>query len=145
MVVYEMMRSDPYKNFKFRVIFDGRVVAGVNKVTALERTSEVIDYRQAGDTGNIGKTPGRNKFEPITLERGVTLDKQFEAWASDAQHRKTKHVTIELYDEAGQKACAYRVRNCWVSKFQSVADRDANVIIESLTLENEGWELSATV
>ena len=137
-------RFDPYKNFKFRVIFDGRVVAGVSKVTGLERASEVIGYRAGDETSKTGKTPGFTRFEPITLERGVTLDKQFEAWAGDVGQRNRRNVTIELYDDAELKVCAYRIHNCWVSKFQAVADRDANVIIESLTLENEGLERSTT-
>ena len=34
-------RFDPYKNFKFRVKWDGRTVAGLNKMSALKRTTEV--------------------------------------------------------------------------------------------------------
>ena len=37
-------RFDPYKNFKFRVKWDGNYVAGVSKVSALKRTSEVVEH-----------------------------------------------------------------------------------------------------
>lgn len=154
-------RYDPFKNFKFRVIFDQRPVAGVSKITGLKRTTEVIEHREGGDASNVRKTPGRTKFEPISLERGVTLDKEFEIWANkiwdypnaqagDSDRQKEvslkdfrKDITIELYNEAGQKVRAYKVHHCWVSEFQAMADLDANanaVLIQSLKLENEGWE-----
>jgi phage tail-like protein len=154
-------RFDPYKNFKFRVIFDARPVAGVSKISALKRITEVIEHREGGDASNLRKMPGRTKYEPITLERGVTLDKEFETWANkiwdypNAQAGESnrdkevslkdfrKDITIELYNEAGQKVRAYKVYRCWVSEFQAMADLDANanaVLIQSLKLENEGWE-----
>jgi phage tail-like protein len=42
-------RFDPYKNFKFRLKWDGVYVAGVSKVSALKRTTEVIEFRDGGD------------------------------------------------------------------------------------------------
>jgi len=54
-----------------------------------------------------------------------------------------KDLTIELYNEAGQLAIAYRVYRCWVSEFQAMPDLDANanaVAIQHIKLENEGWE-----
>ena len=63
-------RFDPYKNFKFRVKWDGRYVAGVSKVSALKRTTEMVEHREGGDPSTSHKSPGRNKFEAVTLERG---------------------------------------------------------------------------
>src|SRR5207302_536811 len=75
-------RFDPYKNFKFRVKWDGRYVAGVSKVSALKRTTEMVEHREGGDPSTSHKSPGRNKFEAVTLERGVTHDLEFERWAN---------------------------------------------------------------
>jgi phage tail-like protein len=154
-------RYDPYKNFKFRVFFDTRAVAGVTKMTALKRTSEVIEFREGGDASNVRKLPGRVKHEPITLERGVTHDVEFEQWANKvwdyanaqaAPDQRTlevslrdfrKNIRIELYNEAGQKVLSYKVYRCWVSEYQAMADLDSNanaVLIQMLKLENEGWE-----
>jgi phage tail-like protein len=148
-------RFDPYKNFKFRVKWDGRYVAGVSKVSALKRTTEVVEHREGGDPSTARKTPGRTKFEPITLERGVTHDPEFEVWANKVWNFGAglgaevslkdfrKDVILEVYNEAGQTALAYRVFRCWVSDFQSLPDLDANanaVAIQSIKLENEGWE-----
>lgn len=148
-------RFDPYKNFKFRVRWDGRYVAGVSKVSALKRSIEVIEHREGGDPSLSRKSPGRAKFEPITLERGVTHDPEFEQWANlvwnfgaglgaeVALRSFRKDIAIELYNEAGQVAIAYRVFRCWVSEFQSLPDLDANanaVAIQMIRLENEGWE-----
>src|SRR5262249_4573249 len=131
-------RFDPYKNFKFRVKWDGRYVAGVSKVGALKRTPEVVKHRKGGDPATSGKSPGRSEYEAITLERGVTHDLEFEQWANKvwrvgaglggevslADFRKD--VTIEMYNEAGQLAIAYHVFRCWVSEYQATPDFDAN-------------------
>jgi phage tail-like protein len=149
------MRFDPYKNFKFRVKWDGRYVAGVSKVSALKRTTEVVKHREGGDPSSSRKSPGRTEFEPITLERGVTHDAEFERWANKVWNFGSglgaevsladfrKDITIELYNEAGQLVIAYKVFRCWAAEFQSQADLDANanaVLIQTLKLENEGWE-----
>jgi phage tail-like protein len=148
-------RFDPYKNFKFRVKWDGKYVAGVSKVGALKRTTEVVEHREGGDPSSSRKSPGRTKYEAISLERGVTHDKEFEQWANKVWKYGSglgaevslkdfrKDIIIEMYNEAGQLAIAYKVYRCWVSEFQAQSDLDANanaVLIQSIKLENEGWE-----
>jgi phage tail-like protein len=148
-------RFDPYKNFKFRVKWDGKYVAGISKCSALKRTTEVVKHREGGDPSSSRKSPGRTEYEAITLERGVTHDKEFEQWANKVWNFGSglgaevslkdfrKDIIIELMNEAGQVALAYKVFRCWVSEFQSQADLDANanaVLIQHIKLENEGWE-----
>jgi phage tail-like protein len=147
-------RFDPYKNFKFRVKWDGRYVAGVSKVSALKRTTEVVEHREGGDPSTGRKSPGRNKFEAITLERGVTHDPEFEKWANKVWQVGAglgaevslkdfrKDINLEVYNEAGQLALAYKIYRCWVSEYQALPDLDANanaVAIQHIKLENEGW------
>jgi phage tail-like protein len=153
-------RHDPYKNFKFRVKWDGKYVAGISKVSGLKRSTEVVEHREGGDPSTSRKSPGRNKFEAVTLERGVTHDVDFEQWAgkvwqlgaalgsevSLADFRKD--VILELYNEAGQKVIAYILHRCWVSEYQAMPDLDANanaVAIQHIKLENEGWERDIAV
>jgi phage tail-like protein len=153
-------RFDPYKNFKFRLRWDGRFVAGISKVGALKRTTEVVEHRTGGDNSTSRKSPGRSKFEPIMLERGVTHDPEFEAWANKVWNVQgglgaevsladfRKDITIEMYNEAGQLAIAYQVFRCWVSEYQALPELDANanaVAIQSIKLENEGWIRDAEV
>jgi phage tail-like protein len=153
-------RFDPYKNFKFRVKWDGRYVAGVSKISALKRTTEVIEHREGGDPNTSRKSPGLTKFEPITLERGVTHDPEFEQWANKVWDFGAglgsevslkdfrKDITIELHNEAGQLVIAYKVLRCWLSEFQALPDLDANadaVVIQHIKLENEGWERDTSV
>ena len=148
-------RFDPYKNFKFRVKWDGRYVSGISKVSTLKRTTEVVKHREGGDPSSSRKSPGRTEYDAITLERGVTHDTEFEKWANKVWNYGSglgaetslrdfrKDITIELYNEAGQLALAYKVYRSWVSEFQSLPDLDANanaVAIARLKLENEGWE-----
>jgi phage tail-like protein len=148
-------RFDPYKNFKFRVKWDGRYVAGISKVSALKRTTEVVEHREGGDPSTSRKSPGRTKYDAITLERGVTNDVEFERWANKVWNFGSglgaevslkdfrKDIIIEVYNEAGQLALAYKVFRCWVSEYQSLPDLDANanaVAIQHIKLENEGIE-----
>jgi phage tail-like protein len=148
-------RYDPYKNFKFRVKWDGRYVAGVSKVGALKRTTDLVEHREGGDPSSSRKSPGRNKFEAISLERGVTHDTEFEKWANKVWNFGSglgtevslkdfrKDLIIEVYNEAGQRVIAYKVYRCWVSEFQALPDLDANagaIAIQHIKLENEGWE-----
>lgn len=153
-------RFDPYKNFKFRVKWDNKYVAGVSRVAGLERTTEVVEHREGGDPSTSRKSPGLTKFAPITLERGLTQDSAFEDWAnlvwklgaglgSEMSLKEfRKDILIELYNEAGQLVRAYQVHRCWPSEYQALSDLDANaatVLIEHLTLQNEGWERDTAV
>jgi phage tail-like protein len=148
-------RFDPYKNFKFRVKWDGRYVAGISKVGALKRKVDPVEHRMGGDPNTVRKSPGQTKYEPISLERGVTHDQEFEKWANKVWNYGSglgaevslrdfrKDIIIEVYNEAGQLAIAYKVYRCWVSDFQALPDLDASanaIAIESLTIQNEGWE-----
>jgi len=148
-------RRDPYKNFKFRVKWDGQYVAGISKVTGLKRTTEVVKHRSGGDPSTSRKSPGRTEYDAITLERGVTEDVAFEQWAGKVWQFGAqlgaevslkdfrKNIIIELYNEAGQKVQAYNIFRCWVSEYQAWPDFDANanaVAIQHIKLENEGWE-----
>jgi phage tail-like protein len=151
-------RFDPYKNFKFRVKWDGRYVAGVSKVSALKRTTEVVKHREGGDPSSPRLSPGRTEFTAVTLERGVTHDADFEQWANKVWFvgSKTevslkdfrKDVIIDMFNEAGQKVLSYQLFRCWVSEFQALPDLDANanaVAIQTLKLENEGWARDTSV
>ena len=153
-------RFDPYKNFKFRVKWDGRYVAGVSKVGALKRSTEMVEHREGGDPSTSRKSPGRTKYEAVTLERGVTHDLEFERWANKVWNFGAglgaevslkdfrKDISIEVYNEAGQKVLAYNLFRCWVSEFQSLPDLDANanaIAIQTIKLENEGWERDLNV
>ena len=148
-------RFDPYKNFKFRVKWDGRYVAGVNKISGLRRTTEVIQHREGGDPSSSRKSPGLTEFAPITLERGVTHDPEFEKWANKVWTLGAgrgaevslkdfrKDIVLELYNEAGQLVLAYKIYRCWISEYEILPDLDANanaVAIQTLVLQNEGWE-----
>jgi phage tail-like protein len=153
-------RFDPYKNFKFLVRWDGRVVAGISKVGALKMSTEVVEHRVGGDNSTSRKSPGRSKFEPITLERGVTHDTEFAAWARRVWNVEAglgaevslanfrKDIIIDVLNEAGQLALSYRVFRAWVSEYQALPELDANanaVAIQTIRLENEGWIRDAEV
>lgn len=153
-------RFDPYKNFKFRVKWDNRYVAGVSKVGALKRTTEVISHRHGGSPSTSNKSPGRSSFDAVMLERGVTHDLEFEAWAAKVWNAGAglgaevslkdfrKDVIIEMYNEAGQLAMSYHLFRCWVSEYQAWPELDANanaIAIQHIKLECERWERDVSV
>lgn len=151
-------RFDPYKNYRFRVWWDGRAVAGISKVSALKRTTEVVSHREGGDFSTPRHSPAGSKYEPVTLERGVTWDLEFETWANKVYDVTAgvvsslkdfrKDVTIQLMNEAGQVVMAYRLFRCWVSEYQATAELDSNanaVLIQSIVLQNEGWQRDEAV
>jgi phage tail-like protein len=158
--VVNSQRFDPYKNFKFRVKWDGRYVAGISKVSALKRTTEVVKHREGGDPSTSRKSPGRTEFDAITLDRGVTHDVDFEQWAAKVWQIGAglgseislkdfrKDLIIDFYNEAGQLAISYKVYRAWVSEYQALPDLDSNanaVAIQHIKLENEGWERDLSV
>ncbi len=153
-------RVDPYKNFKFRLKWDGKYVAGVSKVSALKRSTEVIEHREGGDPSTTRKSPGRTKYDAITLERGITFDVAFEQWANKVWELGAglgaevslkdfrKDIILDLYNEAGQLVMSYKIYRCWVSEYQAMPELDANaaaIAIEHIKLENEGWERDLSV
>lgn len=159
-------RFDPYKNFKFRIKWDNTYVAGVSKVSGLTRTNQVIKHRSGGDPSTARMAPGQTEYEPITLERGVTHDSNFEIWANKVWNHSNagtgedgsnqivslkdfrKDIIIEMYNEAGQKVIAYNVYRCWVMEFNAMPQLDANgnaIAIQSIKLAIEGWERDTSV
>jgi phage tail-like protein len=146
-------RYIPYSNFKFRVKWDNRYVAGISKVSALKRSTEVISHREGGNPNSPWLGPSTWKFEPITLERGITHDLEFEAWANKifstdgdpviSLKNFRKDLIIEMLNEQATVIRAYKVFRCWVSEYQATPELDANghaIAIEHIVIQNEGWE-----
>jgi phage tail-like protein len=151
-------RFDPYRSFLFQVVVDGLVVAGVSKVGALKRTTEVVSHRPGNVISHQFHSPGLSKHEPIMLERGVTYDPVFNDWANEVYSPEglggvslanfRKDIIINLMNLQGIVVRAYKVWRCWPSEYVALPELDANgnaVAIQSLTLQNEGWELDPDV
>jgi len=156
-------RTDPYKNFKFRILMEGRVVLGVSKISALRKTTEVVKWREGSDpSSNEHKSPGRASYDAITMERGLTHDREFEQWANmvnpfdgdsamDLVNYK-KTLMLEFLNERGQIAFRYILYNCWVSEYTAILELDANakedketVALERIKIELEGWQRDTEV
>jgi phage tail-like protein len=151
-------RYDPYRNFKFRIKIDNIYVAGLSKCSALKKTTEMVEWREAGDPSTTHKLPGKTKYDAITLTAGVSHDTTFEDWASLTNNfqgdaamslkKFRKNITIDVFNEADQKVLSYHIYRCWISEFQTLPDLDATanaVMIQTIKLENEGWERDKSV
>ena len=153
-------RTDPYKNFKFRIKWNGKYVAGISKISPLKRNTEVIEYRDGANSNNIQKMPGFTKYSPIVLERGVTHDTEFEQWANQVFNiggnkgsemslkNFRKDIVLEMFNESGMLVISYVLYRCWVSEYVALPELDANsfaVAIEKITLENEGWKRDLSI
>jgi phage tail-like protein len=154
--------NDPYQNFRFKVKWDGSYVAGISKVSMPKRSTEVVKHQTDGGPSIVRVAPGQSRYDPITLEQGVTYDVAFEQWANKTwnYHNSigtdpnvslkdfSKDIVIELFNESGQKVLGYNVYRCWVSEFQALPELDGSgnaIAIQTLTLENEGWERDVSV
>jgi phage tail-like protein len=149
-------RFDPYKSFMFRVKWDGQYVAGLSKMSALKRTTDPVVHREGGDPSHERKSPGTSKYDAVTLERGLSHDPAFERWANLVHSLESpislksfrKDITVDVFNEAGQKVLSYLLFRCWVSEFQTLPALDAAtaaVAIETIKLENEGWQRDQSV
>jgi len=147
---------NPYKNYRFRVKWDGSYVAGVSRISGLCRSTEVVEFREGNDPNTTLLLPGKTTYEPITLERGITHDVAFETWAKQvlAVDAGTpglsfrKDIVIELYRAAGRVLLAYKVHRCWVAAYRALPELNAEshtVLLESITLQHEGWERDTSV
>jgi phage tail-like protein len=146
-------RHDPYRTFKFQVVIDGQVVAGLRKMTALKRKTEPVKWRTAGDPSHDRILPGGTSFEPVTLEQGLTHDPVFEQWANLVNNLEgdaamslknfRKNIVINVLNLQGNVAISYKLNRAWVSDYQALPDLDAGsmntVGIQSITLQHEGW------
>src|SRR5262245_5666551 len=152
------LRFDPFRNFRFRVKWDNLYVAGLTKMGALKRTTEMVEYREAGINITSRKLPGKTSYQAVMLEAGITYDTAFEDWANlvndFASHSITslgdfrKNITLDVFNEANQKALSYNLYRCWVSEYQAFPDLDAGanaVAITTIKLEYEWFERDAAV
>ncbi|MFH8484345.1 phage tail protein [Streptomyces longisporoflavus] len=144
-------RFDPYKSFMFRVLWDGRTVAGLSKMGPLSRKTTVVAHRDGSDPARQRKSPGVTSYDDVTLERGLTLDREFEAWATKVHATGSpmslkdfrKDVIVDLYNEAQQKVLSYKLNRCWVSEYTALPQLDAAtaaVAIETIKLSFETFD-----
>ena len=152
-------RHDPYRNFKFQILIDGRPVAGLTRVSALHKKTEVITYRTGGDPTHSRKVPGRTEYMPITLEQGVSHDPVFEQWANSVNNLDgdagmslvnfRKDIVLNLLNLQGSVAKSYWLRRCWVSEYSALPDLESNqstaVAIEKIVIVTEGWDRDEAV
>jgi phage tail-like protein len=143
---------DPYRNVRFRIVCDGRPVAGVSRISALRRSTEVVRHSEGGDSGRERKSPGKTEYDAVTLERGLTADPDFQSWAASVSSSGRpgpaadfrRDLRVEVFDERGAQVVSYRLLRCWVSEYQALPDLDSSsntVLIETIKLEIEGWEV----
>src|ERR1041385_476565 len=151
------LNYDPYRKFKFLVKWNNTVVMAVHKVSSITKSIDPIDWRTGGDSNFSAKVPGLTKWEPITLERGLSADTAFQDWmvlvnkystaggkAGEAVHAFRKNLNIEMYSLQNDLVMTINVYNAWPSKL-TIADFDAKaneLAIEHMELQNEGWDLT---
>ena len=147
---------DPYKAYSFRVKWDGQFIDGVTRVSPLTRITEVADARLGSDPSAVSHSPGRTTFTAVTLERGLTKDTAFEAWADlvaqpgqqTAAASYRKDIIVSIYNETGQLVTSYKLYNCWPSTYEAVSDLDANTAagqFQRLTLQCDSWTRDTSV
>ena len=152
-------RHDPYRVFKFQVLIDGQPVAGLRKVSALIKRTEVVEWRTGNEPTHVRKIPGQTRYDPIILEQGLTHDPVFERWANLVNNlagdaamslkNYRKDIVINVLNLQGQVAISYHVHRAWVAEYQALPELDAGakeaIGIQYIKLEHEGWERDEAV
>lgn len=152
-------RHDPYRTFKFQVVIDGKVVAGLKKMGALKKKTAPVKWRASNDPSHERIMPGGTSYDPVTLEQGLTHDPVFETWANLVNNIQgdggmslknyRKDIIINVLNLQGQVALSYKLYRAWVSDYQALPDLDAGnmstVGIQTITLQHEGWERDTSV
>ena len=103
---------------------------------ALKRTTEMVEFREAGENITSRKLPGKTTYQAVTLEAGITYDTAFEDWANlvndFASHSITslgefrKNITVDVFNEAGSEgAFVQPVPLPGSSEYQALPDLDA--------------------
>ncbi|MFH1277850.1 MAG: phage tail protein [Candidatus Eisenbacteria bacterium] len=141
--------------YTFRVMWDGKEMAGIDRVSGLVRRTEVVRPRSGGGPSGVMNTVGITAHEPLIIERRLSQDKEFERWANKVwmygagfgsemslgDYRKD--LKIDLYDHQGKLAISYRVYNCWPSEYFVLGELDASgpsLPVEVLVIAYEGFE-----
>ena len=140
------VRSDPYRNFRFRVEIDGIVAAGFSEVQIGETVTEVIEYREGNEPAHVRKLPGLNKFGNVTLTRGMTASMELVNWRKQVLSGETvnarRNVAVIVMDESGTDQARFVIHNAWPAKYAAgvLNGKGNEVLIETLQLVNEGIE-----
>jgi phage tail-like protein len=141
-----MARTDPLRNFRFRLEIDGITQANFSDVAIGETTTDPIDYREGNEPSHVRKLSGLTKYGTITLKWGVTDSLELFNWHKQivAGQIKTnrKQVTIVVLDEAGADKARFVVTDAWPTKYDpsDLSGKGNEVFIELLELVNEGIE-----
>jgi phage tail-like protein len=147
-------RHDPYRTFKFQVLIDGKVVAGLKKMGALKKKTQPVKWRASNDPSHERIMPGGTSYDPVTLEQGLTHDPVFEVWANLVNNIQgdaaislknyRKNIVINVLNLQGKVAISYTLYRAWVSDYQAIPELDASnmgtVGIQSISVQHEGWE-----
>ena len=141
-----MARTDPLRNFRFRLEIDQITQAHFSEVAIGETVTDPVDYREGTDPTHVRKLTGLTKFGNITLKWGVTNSTELYDWhkkivAGQVQSNR-KSVKIIAMDEAGADQASFLVSEAWPTKYDpsDLNGKGNEVFIEVLELVNEGIE-----
>ena len=137
-------RFDPYKNFKFRVKWDGRYVAGVSKVGALKRTTEVVEHREGGDNITVRKLPGKASYGDLTLKWGLTDSEELWSWrlqVIEGRPNFRRNGSVVVYDLRNRiEVARWNFVRAWPTKWEGPGFNALGneVAVETIVLAHEG-------
>jgi len=137
--------NDPLLKYKYKVSVTGLpATMGFNKVSGLKREIGTVEYNEGGYS-HTHKLQGKEKVEPVTLERGMFVGDSnlYTLYKKALGSSDTRVVvTIELLDKAGATAFTWKLAEAWAKTWEG-SDMDANsedVAIEKITFEFEYFE-----
>ena len=139
-------RDNPYGNYNFTVDIGAGDELGFSEAELPAGEIEVIEYREGADrVSSSRKLPGRASYANVVLRRGLAGRLELFDWWKAVRDGSVerRNVRITLLDESRQPVQRWTLRNAWPTKlsFGSLDARGNEVVIESLELAHEGFEI----
>lgn len=135
-------RTDPYRNFRFRVEVEGLEQAGFNEVSGFDASVDVIEYREGNELTTPRKLPGLTKYGNITLKWGTTDSVELYEWLQECVEGtiERKTITIIALDEEGNDVATWQVIEAWPVRYTapSFNGLGAEIAVEMLEFAHEG-------
>jgi phage tail-like protein len=138
--------TDPAVGFHFGLEVQGRVNGYFTEIGGLGSENELIEHKVMGPKGQqiVQMIPGRLKWQPITLKRGVTSVRDVWDWRKMVEDGKVNDArsngSIIMFDQNLTEIARWDFVRGWPSKVSGPQlQSDSNTFgIEEMTIVHEG-------
>jgi phage tail-like protein len=142
----KLARTNPYRNFRFRLEIDGIEQAGFNECSFGDATTELVEYQVGTYLPTNIKLSGERKYGNITLKWGITEPMVLYNWYKKIVDSSAvitrKNISITLVDEAENEKSRWNIVKAWINKYDPTDTnvKGNDVAIDTLEILHEGFK-----